>query len=492
MKQNFRNKKQVTTLIKQTLYNSTAQAIIKLIETPHFSLKFFLFICVIISSGLCSFLIIQLIFNYLSYYVLTISRILYETPALFPKITVCNVNPFTTQYAVEFLKQINKDLYPNIDIFNESQMIKLNFSLKNELINGIKNSARYKMNSLNETEQKQLSHSLKDMMPSCYFNQEECSAKHFDWYFDPYYGNCWTFNSGQKGPLVNNSFPGEFYGFRMDLYVNFFDKLNSINSYSGGLGALIRIGNSSYLTSYYPRDGIKIEPGQVTSISVSRSFKNSLPKPYSDCLIDNQTNGDFKSELFDLILNSKYLYTQPTCFLLCLQRTILLECNCTDPVLISLFPNASRCLTKNQTECMSNLYMKKLYKNEFVQNKCLAGCPLECYLEQFDTSLSSYEIMPIYYLDYLNAHSNLLKDFSTSEVELETARKSFVYFRIFYKVLSYEMSKELPQTDLIWLFIGIASYLGILLGLNVFSIFEPIVVLIEIFLMNVLKSTNSV
>jgi hypothetical protein len=109
-------------LIKETLYNSTAQSIIKIIETPSIPLKVFLLACVIVSSGLCSYLIIELIMSYLSYGVSTTSRTLYETPALFPKITICNANPFTTKYAIEFLKKFNKELYPYIDIFNEEQM----------------------------------------------------------------------------------------------------------------------------------------------------------------------------------------------------------------------------------------------------------------------------------------------------------------------------------------------------------------------------------
>ena len=49
----------VKSLIKETLYNSTAQSIIKIIETPSIPLKVFLLLCVIVSSGLCSYLIIR-------------------------------------------------------------------------------------------------------------------------------------------------------------------------------------------------------------------------------------------------------------------------------------------------------------------------------------------------------------------------------------------------------------------------------------------------
>ena len=105
-----RNEK-IKSLIKETLYNSLAQAIIKIKESPYLTLKTFLLICVLALSGLCSYLIIELFLNYFSYGVNTTSRTLYETPALFPKVTICNVNPFTTQYAMEFLKKINQELY---------------------------------------------------------------------------------------------------------------------------------------------------------------------------------------------------------------------------------------------------------------------------------------------------------------------------------------------------------------------------------------------
>ena len=55
------NQSKIKCLIKGTLYNSTAQAIITIKETPCLTLKCFLFVCVILSSGLCSYLIIELI-----------------------------------------------------------------------------------------------------------------------------------------------------------------------------------------------------------------------------------------------------------------------------------------------------------------------------------------------------------------------------------------------------------------------------------------------
>jgi hypothetical protein len=48
--------------VTQTLYFT--QAIFKIIDTPVITLKSFLLICVLASSGLCSYLIIELILSY--------------------------------------------------------------------------------------------------------------------------------------------------------------------------------------------------------------------------------------------------------------------------------------------------------------------------------------------------------------------------------------------------------------------------------------------
>ena len=124
----------INILIKEALYNSTAQSIIKIIETPCLALKVYLLLCVILSSSLCSHLLIQLILSYFSHSVSTASRTLYETPSTFPKITVCNLNPFSTKYALEFLKKINKELQLDFDIFNETKMNKLGYKSRKIIV----------------------------------------------------------------------------------------------------------------------------------------------------------------------------------------------------------------------------------------------------------------------------------------------------------------------------------------------------------------------
>jgi len=98
----------ILALIKEVLYNSLAQAVIKIILTPHLLIKAVLTVCVLCSTGLASYLVIQSIIEYFTYGVTTASRTIFETPTLFPKVTFCNVNKYTTEFAFNYTTFLSK------------------------------------------------------------------------------------------------------------------------------------------------------------------------------------------------------------------------------------------------------------------------------------------------------------------------------------------------------------------------------------------------
>ena len=75
---------------KERLYNSIAQAVIRIIETPYITLKVFILICILTVTGLSSYLVIGTFLDFFSYEVMTKTRTLSEIPAEFPKVTICN------------------------------------------------------------------------------------------------------------------------------------------------------------------------------------------------------------------------------------------------------------------------------------------------------------------------------------------------------------------------------------------------------------------
>jgi chaperonin GroEL (HSP60 family) len=87
--------------------------------------------------------------SYFSYEVITTSRTVFVFPMVFPKVTLCNLNLYTSEYAVEFLRKINKNLMTNLDVFDKNQMSNISYENTSKLITDIFAQAFLQMNSLN-------------------------------------------------------------------------------------------------------------------------------------------------------------------------------------------------------------------------------------------------------------------------------------------------------------------------------------------------------
>ncbi len=362
-------KEVVNSIAKETFQTPLAMAVTNIVFTPHWPLKLFLFIFVLVSSGLASYTVIQSIMAYFNYDVTTTSRTLYETPTLFPKVTFCNVNKYTTEYGVT-LAEKKKNVY-----------------------------------KLSSEEKRKLAHDLRDILLECKFNQYTCSASDFTWSFDESYGNCYEFNSGfdssgNATSLKQSNIAYPLYGLKLTFYVNFYENLlNNPFDYKG-LGGVLRIGNSSYST-YYGDGGIFISPGQNTYVAVEREFKSILPTPYSNCELEST------SELYNLILRSKYAYTQQLCFVQCMQRFFISKYNCSLSFLVSLYSNVSVC----DAGTISFADMHAVEESKFYSETCLPLCPLECNQTLYKSSITFSRLYRSQYLAYIQKNANLSSDF---------------------------------------------------------------------------------
>ncbi len=69
---------------------------------------------------------------------------------------------------------------------------------------------------------------------------------------------------------------GPNFGLDLTFYLNVYDE-----KLAGKVtGAIIRVGNSSFMT-YNSNNGVFASPGERVFISIDREFKSILPKPYS-------------------------------------------------------------------------------------------------------------------------------------------------------------------------------------------------------------------
>ena len=100
----------IKNLLKNDLRTELFEVYSKIFHTPHLVLKLYLFIFVVGSTCLASYMVIQTILAYFEYNVVTTSRTIFETPTLFPKITFCNTNMFQTEYALKILQDVDKQI----------------------------------------------------------------------------------------------------------------------------------------------------------------------------------------------------------------------------------------------------------------------------------------------------------------------------------------------------------------------------------------------
>ena len=384
----------IKNLAKEVLYNSFAQAIIKVFLTPHLSLKIFWFMLTVFSSVLTSYMMIQSILDYLSYDVITKIRSIQETSSLFPKITFCNVNLHTTKYAFDLFEKFNENAADNA-----AQFV-------------------YEILKLPDEEKTKFGHSLDDILLSCRFNSKSCNSRDFTRSFDNTYGNCYSFNSGfdengTKVDLKESAFVGSLFGLQLTLYANVYEGFleeisrQGFDEIRGGLGIIIRIENSSWLNDF-EQDGIFLQTGLQTDIVINREFKQVLPKPYSLCEIDNLNLQEVTSNspLLNLIANSKYLYTNNLCHYQCYQKHLIDSVGVPSCFFVSLFPeNQMNCTDNDTLDLLFGIHYNDLEKN------CSLLCPLECNQILFKTSLSSCNLLGDYYISLIESNPNLDGDF---------------------------------------------------------------------------------
>ena len=484
------------TLTKEILYNSLAQILLKIVDTPYLTLKLFLTLFLVATSSLAAYLLSEALLDFLNYEVTTTSRTIFEMPALFPKITICNQNPFTSEDAVNFLREVNKASQPSIDVFNADHLRNLSLRSKSALIENIYLLAITKMNSPNFTDEskKKLGHTLEDILLYCKFNRKLCSKDDFAWKFDKTLGNCYVFNTGRNATghqveIKDLSVPGMDYGLKMELYVNYHEQLRIFNAltgeYGNGIGAKIRIENSSYSTDTL--DGIDVSSGVKTSISIQRMFKRNLPRPYSNCEISNNSPTAYNSELYYLIANSSYIYEQQLCFGQCRQKVYIDNCNCTTARIYSLFTDVKDCETPDEISCKNRMLTEKILANNFMNMHCLPLCPLECHKAEFKTTISSNPLNGDLFADIIMGKKGLAADFNsvTSHVlDVETAVRSVAKLNLFYESLSYTLTVESPKMSWILLLAYMGGIMGLFLGVSVLSICELVELLIELYFLN--------
>jgi hypothetical protein len=216
-----RTKAKLKLALEEWIKNSTSHGLPKVLSTRRPVIKVMWLFFFILAFITCVFLIRRNVKAYLEYDVVSKIRVFSEIPSVMPSLTICNINPFLTEFSHFYIKSKleanNLSERPDLrNRVNQSGDWLKEFSLAKYLV--IQNA---KSHYLSNDAKKQLGYPLEDVILNCYFNGASCDANDFTWYYDTLYGNCFTFNSGfdangQKIPLKTANRPGQFNGLYLE------------------------------------------------------------------------------------------------------------------------------------------------------------------------------------------------------------------------------------------------------------------------------------
>jgi len=226
---------------------------------------------------------------------------------------------------------------------------------------------------------------------------------------------------------------------------------------------IVFVHNSSYKP--IDSDGVKVKPGEIAYISVSRTLTVKQPTPYSSCIDLTQ----YSSKYFDFIVKQQQkAYRQSDCFDLCYQERATSMCGCYDLRFANINTNVTipPCLNWTQWECIKSAY----YQYDYTECASLY-CPLECEKMTFDTRLSNLEAPS--YIYYLSLDSDFKRRYSYDDF-----RMHWLSIEVFYSTLSYTTMYEMPKVSLTDLLAQIGGSLGMFVSFSVFSFFELIEIVI--------------
>jgi hypothetical protein len=438
------------------------------------SIQFLWISFLLISTSLCVYMIIKSVLEYLEFEVITKIRVFNERPMEFPRVMICNKNPFVTKEANSFLnKFVIKSQVFNITT-NESVLI----------TNMLEAGLNAKNPEYGNENRKLLGYPIDEMLIRCHFQEIKCTADDFIWHYDFNYGNCFIFNSGynktgHKVPIRKVQKPGRFSGLYLQLFIGK-PQDQYLSEFSAGIHVVIS--NSSITPS--PSEGINARPGSITNIDINKVITKRMPKPYSDCedLSEIDTGSSETSVLFNTILKSNYSYRQKDCFELCLQKTIIEKCECYDLQYPMLF-NSKPCLNQSEIECTEKLYYEFI-ENDYINKKCIQYCPLECDSVSYQLSTSTSTYPTEIYAKILMTRPQIQKYFANETITYEKLRETLVALDINYADLKYTIISEIASRTLIDLVASIGGTISLFLGTSLMSlveVFEKMVNIVIIF-----------
>lgn len=440
--------------IKLWAESSTIHGVQNVLKSEYKLVKGIWLTCLLASSCLCMYVIVQSIISYLQFDGVINLEIVSDITDNFPTISVCNLNPFLTNRSIEYVDKIlnqTANLSSRLSGYSLSQSL-----LFKKLI-----VQSYLLNKTEEFRQS-LGHGLDFMMISCLYGAAVCTAGDFEWYYTFDYGNCYKFNSRAVNPRIATR-AGQFYGLRLELFVDTPDTLSSLSSLAG---AHIFIHNFTHTP--LRGEGLDVPVGVKADVSFSKKFRHRLASPYSDCVQEVTSPNAYDSEMFRQTIEYFTYYQRRTCLDLCFQKYITDKCQCYS-AMFAKYANFDICSSDEQIMCSLNAEQDYYASND---EFCTSVCPTECNTVEYEylTSLADFPSRP--FGDALLQDQAVVSKFKFANVTFDDLKRRVLSVNLFYSTFDYSEISELESTKIVDLLSSMGGTLGLFIGVSILSFVE--------------------
>ena len=177
------------------LRRSKFDIFVNLIDYNYFLAKLVWFLVLTVFFGLTAWLVALNLIDYTQYVSVSQVKLVYERPAPFPAVTICDSNPFTSVKAQDFMQSL---MYY---IFREDLTSRLSFAESLSRLDLVISYA--KIVSTTKAFRSYFGFP-RTIFKSCLYESVPCDeSKDLHAYYSYEYGNCWQFNVGLN--LTNHS-----------------------------------------------------------------------------------------------------------------------------------------------------------------------------------------------------------------------------------------------------------------------------------------------
>ena len=430
---------------------------------------FIIWLIMFVSSvAVTLFLIVSAVSGFLRYDVSSTVRYLTEERSLFPTVTLCNINPFTTKYAINLLLQAN------VTMPNEGETVDY-WAMYLQVEDYMRETRGY---ALTLEEKLKLSSMTAYMETQSYtldeyaggvggYVPEGQTLGSFIQIFVPRYFNCLVFNrnGSMSVDLANIELMGVFITAGEDENITSMFAANTKGFY-------MFLHNSSDYVYEIARPASILSPGLMTKVSVDRYFYHQHVNPYSECgvLEDNSLAINLADRsIFDEVIATNSSYTRQTCLAFCTQILISRRCGCQSNRFAYNVANVPYCSMKDELGCAEEVWNSP----SDINYECMDKCPLECSLMQFNVKQYQKCVRNKYdaFFPYLPA---------------TIVQANVVEVTIQYNDLAYVETREEPKNGK-ELFASVGGHLHLLLGMSLMSFVQ----IFELFCLSVWNLLSS-